>query len=261
MIIYKITNFINKKIYIGLTTTSIQKRWNSHKAAAKNNNPKHLYRSMNTYGIDNFNIEETDNTDDFIKLGELERYYIKLYNSQDPNIGYNITSGGESNQLDANPRAKLKVEEVIQIRNIYSYNDLTCKECWKLYSDRISFSAFQKIWEGNTWASILPEVYTEYNKDIHRHQTSLLGESNGNALSTNISGLQIRKYYTNHTLEETYKKYGELYKSKVSFRRVLDTSYKEIPIYSKKYKCWKLNNKIIDINNYNPVSTIPESRE
>lgn len=45
--------------------------------------------------------------------------------------------------------------------------ELRCKDCWKLYQDRISFSAFQKIWEGVTWTSILPEVYTETNMAIH----------------------------------------------------------------------------------------------
>lgn len=37
--------------------------------------------------------------------------------------------------------------------------------------------------------------------------------------------------------------------------------YTEIPIYKKKIKKWILNGKEIDINNYNPVSTISESGE
>lgn len=84
MIIYKITNLINNKIYIGLTTLSLNKRWTSHKAECKRNNKKYLYNAMRKYGIESFKIEEIDNTDDIVKLGELERYYIKFYDSRNP---------------------------------------------------------------------------------------------------------------------------------------------------------------------------------
>lgn len=80
MIIYKITNLINNKVYIGLTTLTLAKRWNAHKAVSKYKN-SHLYQSIRKYGVQNFIIEEIDSTDNFKKLGELERYYIKLYDS------------------------------------------------------------------------------------------------------------------------------------------------------------------------------------
>lgn len=95
MIIYKITNLINNKIYIGLTTTELKVRWNNHRHCVKND-PRHLYCSMRKYGIENFTIEQIDSADNIIKLGELERYYIKKYNSQDPNIGYNLSAGGQT---------------------------------------------------------------------------------------------------------------------------------------------------------------------
>ena len=50
MIIYKITNKINNKIYIGLTTCSLEYRWSRHVTESKNiNNTKHLYKSMIWY--------------------------------------------------------------------------------------------------------------------------------------------------------------------------------------------------------------------
>lgn len=260
MIIYKITNQVNNKVYIGLTTETLQKRWIGHKQASKTCE-RHLYKSMRKYGLDNFTIEEIDSTDNFQILGQLERKYIKEYNSQNPQFGYNITAGGESNQLDANPRAKLSVEEIIQIREIYAMCELRCKDCWKLYQDRISFSAFQKIWEGVTWTSILPEVYTETNMAIHSQQTANNGSSNGNAIYSDEEVLEIRKYYVNHTLEETFKKYGSKSKSKTGFRGTVERSYKYLPIYSKTKKSWFLQGNPIDIDNYNPVSTIPVSRE
>ena len=260
MIIYKITNLINNKVYIGLTTLTLAKRWNAHKAVSKYKN-SHLYQSIRKYGVQNFIIEEIDSTDNFKKLGELERYYIKLYDSQNPKKGYNITAGGESNQLDANPRATLTLNEVIQIRNLYDSCEIGCKECWKMFSDKISYSAFEKIYEGYTWSSVLPEVYTEENKRLHKKLCNCKGELNSNALYSNKEILEIRKYYVNHTLKETFLKYGNKNKSITAFRGVLDRNYKNVPIYSKIKKYWLFNNKIININDYNPVSTISVSGE
>lgn len=260
MIIYKITNKINGKIYIGITTVTLEQRWKQHIQYGKTCD-RHLYNSMRKYGIENFTIEEIDNTDNFKELGELERYYIKLYNSQDSLLGYNITAGGESNQLDGNPRAKLKVEDVVQIREIYSYGELRCKECWKLFEDRISYSAFQKIWEGVTWQSIMPEIYTPENKLHHSNQKSNPGCLNGNAIYTDEEVITIRKYYVEHTLSKTHTLFGGRSKSKDSFRGLIANSYKHLPIYSKTKQVWLLQGQPIDINNYNPVSTIPGTRE
>lgn len=73
--------------------------------------------------------------------------------------------------------------------------------------------------------------------------------------------LAARLYYTKHTLQETYDKFGKLLYSKDGFRGVLTRTFSHIPIYHKTKKQWTLNGEIIDINNYNPVSTIPVSRE
>lgn len=260
MIIYKITNQVNNKVYIGLTTETLQKRWSGHLQAYKTCK-RHLYESMRKYGIENFTIEEIDKADSFKELGELERKYIKEYNSQNPDKGYNLTAGGESNQLDANPRTKLSVEDVKHIREIYSMCELRCKECWELYKNKISYSAFQKIWEGTTWKSIVPEIYTKENIEIHRSQIQNFGSQNGNAIYSDEEVLEIRKYYVNHSLTETYNKLGSKSKSKSGFRNLIDKSYTYLPMYLKKNKCWTLKEEIIDINNYKPVSTISESGE
>lgn len=141
MIIYKITNLVNQKIYIGLTTCSLKERWTGHLHCVKSD-PRHLYRSMRKYGIENFKIEQIDKTDNLQELGRLEAYYIEKFNSRDPNIGYNLCAGGVTNSLDDNGRARLKLADVVQIREIYHMGELRCKECWKMYKDKISYSAF-----------------------------------------------------------------------------------------------------------------------
>jgi len=261
MLIYKITNTINLKLYIGLTTVSLKERWSGHKAAANNGTNKHLYNSMRYYGIDKFKIEEIDQAKTLQELGEKERYYIKLYETQNPDKGYNLTAGGERNQYDANPRARLSLDEVIQIREIYSMCELSCKDCWEIYKDKISFSAFQKVWEGTTWKGILDEVYTSEALSIQKTKRSLPGEKNPNSILSNEEVLEIRKYYSTHTLNETFEKFGKNYKSKVSFRGIIDRGYSQIPMYSKINKIWHIKGQEINIEDYKPVSTIPGSGE
>lgn len=237
--IYKITCLVNGKVYIGLTTTSIEQRWKGHIRDSKRST-KHLYASMRKYGIENFNIEQLDEADDFEKLGELERHYIKEYNSTNSEFGYNNTHGGEKCQLDGNPRAKLTVQDVENIRKEYSLKRITTSEAWIPYKDRISFSAFEHIWQGQTWRSVLPEVYTEENKKWHKKNNSNYqkGENNVNAIYTDEEVNEIRKYYVNHSLDECFKKYGSKSKSKKGFRNIIDRGYKHLPIYKKNCKKW-----------------------
>lgn len=76
MIIYKITNSINGKVYIGLTTVTLEARWRGHIRDSRVCD-RHLYRSMRKYGLENFIIEEIDNTDDFKKLGGIREMLYK----------------------------------------------------------------------------------------------------------------------------------------------------------------------------------------
>lgn len=91
-IIYKITNSINDKVYIGQTRMSLPARWSKHKQIAQKSN-KGLYGAMQKYGIENFKIEEIIRCE-IEKLNELEVFYIKKYNSF--YNGYNLTIGGDN---------------------------------------------------------------------------------------------------------------------------------------------------------------------
>lgn len=86
MIIYKTTNLINGKIYIGQSI---------------NDDPKYLgsgvflKNAIEKHGKENFIKEIIDNTDSVDELNEKEIYWIEKYNSTDKNIGYNLCSGGK----------------------------------------------------------------------------------------------------------------------------------------------------------------------
>lgn len=81
MIIYKATNKINGKVYIGQTEKDLEWRKNKHKQDSKRIDT-YFYRAINKYGWDNFEWEVIDNTAQNRKeLNELEKYYIAQYQS------------------------------------------------------------------------------------------------------------------------------------------------------------------------------------
>ena len=93
--IYKITNTVNNKVYIGQTIRTVEERYQRHLYEARQHTNRPLYNSMNHYGVDNFVVEtlvEASND----KLNELEAFHIAEYNTTDPNFGYNLTTGGDS---------------------------------------------------------------------------------------------------------------------------------------------------------------------
>jgi len=90
MIIYKTTNVINKKIYIGQDS---------------NDNPKYLgsglllHKAIKKYGKDNFKKEVLEVCSDRKCLNKQEIYWIKFYKATDKEIGYNISEGGTGGKL------------------------------------------------------------------------------------------------------------------------------------------------------------------
>lgn len=86
--VYKITNKKNKKSYIGITTRNPKKRWKEHLSA-----DTYLGRAIRKYGDGNFSFKELDKASSLNELVELEKGYIKLFNSY--RNGYNQNQGGD----------------------------------------------------------------------------------------------------------------------------------------------------------------------
>lgn len=91
--IYKITNLVNNKIYIGQTTVGFDQRY---KGTIRNTHNGHLKRAIEKYGEENFLVEkEFAIAHSQQELDELEAYYIDKFNSCNSSCGYNKTTGGE----------------------------------------------------------------------------------------------------------------------------------------------------------------------
>lgn len=116
--IYKITNKINGKSYIGLSG-DVFIRWSEHRCHYKTID-NILYRAMRKYGIENFTFEILENCSKY-ELGEREKFYIRKYRTyvgfEDCN-GYNMTLGGEESEgMIFTEEIKKKMSEKRQLGN------------------------------------------------------------------------------------------------------------------------------------------------
>lgn len=97
-IIYKHTNQVNNKVYIGQTINEYKRKY-AHKHTL-NSWRSYFHNAIKKYGYDKFVYEILEEIDDIdvkelkIKLDTLEQKYISVYKSNDPNFGYNLTLGG-----------------------------------------------------------------------------------------------------------------------------------------------------------------------
>src|SRR5208282_436131 len=93
--IYKITNRINNKIYIGKTNNPIKRFQNhiSRSRTLKTNQPIHF--AIAKYSKENFTFEIIETCYDTTSLDTREIFWIEALKSNQKIIGYNITNGGE----------------------------------------------------------------------------------------------------------------------------------------------------------------------
>lgn len=100
--IYKITNNINGKIYIGQTSNQVKNRWKQHINSSINEGSRdyntYLHIAMRKYGIDAFLVEEIEVCDN-TQLDDREVFWIDYYNSFNNQCGYNLTLGGGGSQV------------------------------------------------------------------------------------------------------------------------------------------------------------------
>ena len=108
MIVYKTTNLINGKIYVGQDTKNNPKYLGSGKL---------LKKSIAKYGKENFRKEILESCVDKNLLDEREKYWILTLNSRDPKIGYNIANGGEGQNLDIGKEFISKIHKGKKLSN------------------------------------------------------------------------------------------------------------------------------------------------
>jgi group I intron endonuclease len=119
--IYKITNILNGKVYIGQTIKTIEERFRQHiyKAGCT-----HLHAAIKKWGKENFKIEIIEEVPKEL-LDEREIYWISYYNSTDNKIGYNIIKGGKLGRKEIYKLSEKEIQELVQMfKEGIGFNDL-----------------------------------------------------------------------------------------------------------------------------------------
>lgn len=148
--IYKVTNLINNKVYIG-QSIHIETRWKSHQNDFNNVNCSGyntiFYNAIRKYGIDNF-IFEVQEECNIAELDDKERYWIKFYNSyigfKNCN-GYNMTLGGNASLS----HSSLSYNQVEEIKQLLMTSNISQVEIGKKY--KVSNMTISDINRGITW--------------------------------------------------------------------------------------------------------------
>lgn len=199
--IYKITNLINNKIYIGQTVKERPSdRYSQHRYLA--NHPEqeksisYLHRAMALDGLNNFKfevIEEVENQ----QLDEEEQYWIKEYNCIAPN-GYNITEGGNGTQGYSRPQTIEEREKRQQSnKNFYIEHPEAIEkarqrtlELWKNEEYR------KKVVEGNKkFRQEHPNLFKGENNPMYgkKHTEEALEKIRANAAARKLKVAQLDK--------------------------------------------------------------------
>lgn len=99
MQVYQITNHINGKIYVGLHGKDDLQAYlaengvRANRPSAANLKPL-LFRAIRKYGIENFSIKSLVRPVDTDQMRHLEIFFIKVLDSRNPEVGYNLACGG-----------------------------------------------------------------------------------------------------------------------------------------------------------------------
>ena len=112
MVVYKITNLLNGKVYVGQTQRTLDERINEHLHGSL-----YIDRIMQKYGRENFKDEIIEKCSTLEELNEREIFWIAKFNCKFPN-GYNFTDGGNQGlkgyTWSKESRAKMSAVSIIR---------------------------------------------------------------------------------------------------------------------------------------------------
>lgn len=213
MYVYKITNKINNKCYIGITN-NIAKRFSYHKRPRLTEDCKEynkpLYAAFRKYGIDNFEFSVIDYNLSVEEANNREIALIKEYKSLTHEHGYNIREGGNLSGNTARGEnhyfSKLTEEQVKAIINARDTLHIRPIKVYEDYKDIISYDTFEHIWLGHSWKHLQPEII-EFTKYATR-----VGEEASNAKLTEEQALDIiaKRDSGEYSIQEVYKLYSHI---------------------------------------------------
>ena len=183
MIIYKATNLINGKVYIGQTINVLKKRKINHLARANKGSEFYFHNAIRKYGFDNFRWQVICICPNIDILNEQEEYYITFYDSMNVEKGYNLTSGGGNCITSESTRMKI--------------SKLKSGKNHPMYGKKHSKESIQKIKDG------LPDRRGKNHWNYGKHYSKETREKMSN---THKERLKTEKHpFTGRKLSEEHK--------------------------------------------------------
>lgn len=169
-VIYKFTNLINNKVYIGQTRRQFRERLAQH-VYRMNNDPCYFHKALSKYGLSNFDITILETCENPEDLNGLEIYWIDYYKSNNRDYGYNLTSGGSNISYTNKKRYEEKEETRIK-------RSQSAKKKWQDPEYRKRYKKSRKDYIKIVKLSIdneLIEIYPTFADA----ETSMFGKRNG----------------------------------------------------------------------------------
>lgn len=241
--IYKITNIVNGKIYIGKTKYSIESRFRGHIKCAHredthSNTGSYLHKAINKYGEDNFIIEVLDIAESLSELNEKEKYWIFTLNSCDKFIGYNIAKGGDGGDIFN----QLSFEQQEEKRKKHSFD--TSNRMWitngvdTKYVDKNSIIPLG-YYPGRTMNTKNIGKYKrteEHRQKLKGRKSPLRGKHLSEETKQKLREANLGKKYTDETNKKKGRpKSGELNPAYGTHYKWLTNGIEDIRIYESNY--------------------------
>lgn len=216
--IYKITNILNNKIYIGQTIRQPSLRWNEHKSeslcpTSKHGRLYHLHCAIRKYGVDSFIFEVIDECPDNERF-RVETKYILKYQSNDPQKGYNYVVEGSGRT----PYSSQKIKELWEkgfsrneIAEILNAQPLTISS--RLHQLGVSHEEVVNRKKKEKWSEWQSKPVIQYSLD-----GTFIKEWNSATECSSYGYLQSA--VSNVCRQEQYSAYGFLWKYKDDERNI-----------------------------------------
>lgn len=217
-LIYKVTNNINNRVYVGQTTKTIEERWSGHLRAARNNSQLLLHKAIRKYGESAFTIELLEICNNIERLNELEVYYIGAFNALSK--GYNLTSGGCGIRGYSHTEStKKKIGDALRDTRLSKEAIDKMKKAKLIQWQDQSYRNKQVTAAVNRWAELDERKQQSKKRGGRRIRIlNLLGEACWEGIGIRLAAQQMNLDHTSiwrclHGKQETTKGYKVIYDS------------------------------------------------
>ena len=225
--VYKHTNKINGKIYIGITFRKPELRWRNGSGYIAN---KHFYNAIKKYGWDEgFKHEIVATNLSKEDAEKLEIELIQKYNSTNQTYGYNINLGGHS--LGQHSEETRKKISKAQYKKVFQYDRFTGKFI-RAFQSTIEAEAFLNIPNSDISSVCLKKMKTSHNfvfryEDDNYKFGKTLSKEELELINSNVSKTMVGKYDLDNNLIQTFTMVKDAIKdakaSRSTFNKVLNS--------------------------------------